>query len=420
MSETVTKPSTRNGNFPNVVVTSLAATTSIAGDVDATWKGLLNGESGIDVLDDDFIHEYDLPVRIGGHLKVTPESLLSRVELRRLAYVERMATVLGREVWRNAGSPEVDKDRLGVAIGTGLGGGDALIDSVDKLKNGGYRKVSPLAVQMVMPNGPSAVVGLEHEARAGVITPVSACSSGSEAIANAWRMIVMGDADIMITGGVEGHIDAVPIAAFTMMRAMSTRNDDPKGASRPFDKDRDGFVFGEAGALMVIETEEHALARGATIHARIMGAGITSDGFHLVAPDPTGRGAARAMTRAIETAGLTKADITHVNAHATATPIGDTAEANAINLAVGNHAAVYAPKSALGHSIGAVGALESILTVLAIRDGVIPPTLNLDNQDPEIDLDVVHGEPRRGEIEYAINNSFGFGGHNVALVFGRA
>ncbi|NMN94737.1 KasA/KasB family beta-ketoacyl-ACP synthase [Antrihabitans stalactiti] len=416
----MTKPSTRNGNFPNVVVTSLAATTSIAGDVDATWKGLLNGESGIDVLDDDFIHEYDLPVRIGGHLKVTPESLLSRVELRRLAYVERMATVLGREVWRNAGSPEVDKDRLGVAIGTGLGGGDALIDSVDKLKNGGYRKVSPLAVQMVMPNGPSAVVGLEHEARAGVITPVSACSSGSEAIANAWRMIVMGDADIMITGGVEGHIDAVPIAAFTMMRAMSTRNDDPKGASRPFDKDRDGFVFGEAGALMVIETEEHALARGATIHARIMGAGITSDGFHLVAPDPTGRGAARAMTRAIETAGLTKADITHVNAHATATPIGDTAEANAINLAVGNHAAVYAPKSALGHSIGAVGALESILTVLAIRDGVIPPTLNLDNQDPEIDLDVVHGEPRRGEIEYAINNSFGFGGHNVALVFGRA
>ena len=416
----MTKPSTRNGNFPNVVVTSLAATTSIAGDVDATWKGLLNGESGIDVLDDDFIHEYDLPVRIGGHLKVTPESLLSRVELRRLAYVERMATVLGREVWRNAGSPEVDKDRLGVAIGTGLGGGDALIDSVDKLKNGGYRKVSPLAVQMVMPNGPSAVVGLEHEARAGVITPVSACSSGSEAIANAWRMIVMGDADIMITGGVEGHIDAVPIAAFTMMRAMSTRNDDPKGASRPFDKDRDGFVFGEAGALMVIETEEHALARGATIHARIMGAGITSDGFHLVAPDPTGRGAARAMTRAIETAGLTKADITHVNAHATAAPIGDTAEANAISLAVGNHAAVYAPKSALGHSIGAVGALESILTVLAIRDGVIPPTLNLDNQDPEIDLDVVHGEPRRGEIEYAINNSFGFGGHNVALVFGRA
>jgi beta-ketoacyl ACP synthase len=232
-------------------------------------------------------------------------------------------------------------------------------------------------------------------------------------------MIVMGDADIMVTGGVEGHIDAVPIAAFSMMRAMSTRNDDPQAASRPFDKDRDGFVFGESGALMVIESEEHAKARGATIHARLLGAGITSDGYHLVAPDPAGTGAARAMRRAIETAGLTAQDISHVNAHATATPIGDTAEATAINAAVGNHASVYAPKSALGHSIGAVGALESILTVLSIRDGIVPPTLNLDNQDPEIDLDVVSGEARRGEIEYALNNSFGFGGHNVALAFGR-
>ncbi|MCZ4078896.1 beta-ketoacyl-[acyl-carrier-protein] synthase II [Rhodococcus sp. 1163] len=416
----MTNPSTANGRFPNVVVTSLAATTSIAGDVDATWKGLLNGESGIGVLEDDFIAEYDLPVRIGGHLAVSPSSLLTRVEMRRLSYVEQLSTVLGREVWKNAGSPEVDPLRLAVSIGTGLGGGDSLIDAVDKLKTGGYRKVSPLAVQMVMPNGPAAVVGLELKAQAGVITPVSACSSGSEAIAHAWRMIVMGDADMVVTGGVEGFIDAVPIASFSMMRAMSTNNDNPKGASRPFDKDRDGFVFGEAGALMVIETEEHAKARGATIHARLLGAGITSDGFHLVAPDPEGTGAARAMTRAIETAGLQKSDITHVNAHATATPIGDTAEALAINKAVGNHAAVYAPKSALGHSIGAVGALESVLTVLAVREGIIPPTLNLDNQDPKIDLDVVKGEPRVGQIDYAINNSFGFGGHNVALAFGRA
>ena len=416
----MTNPSTNNGRFPSVVVTSLAATTSIAGDVDATWKGLLNGESGIGVLEDDFVSEYGLPVRIGGHLAVSPTTLLSRVEIRRLSYVEQLSTVLGREVWKNAGSPEVDPLRLGVSIGTGLGGGDALIDANDKMKAGGYRKVSPLAVQMVMPNGPAAVVGLELKAQAGVITPVSACSSGSEAIAHAWRMIVMGDADMVVTGGVEGYIDAVPIASFSMMRAMSTNNDDPKGASRPFDKDRDGFVFGEAGALMVIETEEHAKARGATIHARLLGAGITSDGFHLVAPDPEGTGAARAMSRAIETAGLQKSDITHVNAHATATPIGDTAEALAINKAVGNHAAVYAPNSALGHSIGAVGALESVLTVLAVREGIIPPTLNLENQDPEIDLDVVKGEARAGQIDYAINNSFGFGGHNVALAFGRA
>ncbi|KAA0925828.1 KasA/KasB family beta-ketoacyl-ACP synthase [Rhodococcus sp. IEGM 1401] len=416
----MTNPSTANGRFPSVVVTSLAATTSLAGDVDATWKGLLNGDSGIATLEDDFVAEYDLPVRIGGHLAVNPQSLLSRVEIRRLSYVEQLATVLGREVWKNAGTPDVDPLRLGVSIGTGLGGGDSLIDANDKMKAGGYRKVSPLAVQMVMPNGPAAVVGLELKAQAGVITPVSACSSGSEAIAHAWRMIVMGDADMVVTGGVEGYIDAVPIASFSMMRAMSTNNDNPKGASRPFDKDRDGFVFGEAGALMVIETEEHAKARGATIHARLLGAGITSDGFHLVAPDPEGTGAARAMKRAIETAGLQKSDITHVNAHATATPIGDTAEALAINKAVGNHAAVYAPKSALGHSIGAVGALESVLTVLAVREGIIPPTLNLENQDPQIDLDVVKGEPRVGQIDYAINNSFGFGGHNVALAFGKA
>ncbi|MFD4267058.1 KasA/KasB family beta-ketoacyl-ACP synthase [Rhodococcus sp. NPDC058481] len=411
---------TSTRNFPNVVVTSLAASTSIAGDVDATWKGLLAGESGIDVLEDPFIAEYDLPVRIGGHLKVSPDDALSRVEIRRMSFVERLALVLGRQVWQNAGSPEVDKDRLGVVLGTGLGGGEALIDAVDKIKTQGYRKVSPFSVQMVMPNGPAAVVGLELGARAGVITPVSACSSGSEAIAHAYRMLIMGDADIVVTGGVEGQIDPVPIASFAMMRALSTRNDDPRAASRPFDKDRDGFVFGEAGALMVLETEEHAKARGATIHARLMGAGITSDGYHIVAPHPEGTGAARAMARAIQTAGLAKSDITHVNAHATATPIGDTAEALAIKAAVGGHAAVYAPKSALGHSIGAVGALEAVLTVLSVRDGVIPPTLNLDNQDPEIDLDVVKGEPRYGQIDFALNNSFGFGGHNVALAFGRA
>jgi beta-ketoacyl ACP synthase len=416
----VTSASTNGKQFPNSVVTSLAATTSIAGDVDATWKGLLAGESGIDTIREAFVTENDLPVTIGGKLKVSPDESLSRVEIRRMSFVERLALVLGRQVWENAGSPEVDKDRLGVVIGTGLGGGEALIDAVETMKAGGYRKVSPFAVQMVMPNGPSATVGLELGARAGVITPVSACSSGSEAIAHAYRMLVMGDADIIVAGGVEGYLDAVPIASFAMMRALSTRNDDPKAASRPFDKDRDGFVFGEAGAMMVLETEEHAKARGATIHARLLGAGITSDGFHIVAPDPSGSGAARAMTRAIETAGLTKTDIQHINAHATATPIGDTAEANAIKAAVGNHAAVYAPKSALGHSIGAVGALEAVLTVLSLRDGVIPPTLNLENQDPEIDLDVVKGEARYGEIDFAINNSFGFGGHNVALAFGRA
>lgn len=415
----VRNPFAVDGRFPDIVVTAVAASTSLAGDIDATWAGLLAGASGIGRLDESWVREHDLPVRIGGPLKVRPETHLTRVELRRLAYVERLATVLGRELWRNAGSPDVDRDRLAVAIGTGQGGGDAVVESRDTLESGGYRRVSPLAVQMMMPNGPAAVVGLELQARAGVVTPVSACSSGSEAIARAWQMIAMGDADMVVAGGVEGYIDPVPIAAFSMMRAMSTRNDDPEGASRPFDADRDGFVFGEAGALLILETEEHARARGATVLARLLGAGITSDGFHLVAPDPAGTGAARAITRAVHTAGLTEQDITHVNAHATATPIGDTAEASAISQAIGTHPAVYAPKSALGHSIGAAGALESVLTVLSIRDEVIPPTLNLDNQDPAIDLDIVSGAPRRGRIDYAINNSFGFGGHNVALAFGR-
>jgi beta-ketoacyl ACP synthase len=402
-----------------VVVTAVEATTSIAPDIESTWKGLLAGESGIRVLDDPFVDKWDLQVKIGGHLKEALDPLMTRLELRRMSYVQRMSKYVGNKLWDSAGRPEVDPDRFSVVIGTGLGGGEKIVEMYDAMNEGGPRKVSPLAVQMVMPNGAAAVVGLELGARAGVITPVSACSSGSEAIAHAWRQIVMGDADFAVCGGVEGMIEALPIAAFSMMRAMSTRNDDPEGASRPFDKNRDGFVFGEAGALMIIESEEHAKARGATPLARIMGAGISSDAYHMVAPAPDGLRAGHAMKRAIETAGLSPKDINHVNAHATSTSIGDVAEANAIRNAGVEHAAVYAPKSALGHSIGAVGALESILTVLALRDGVIPPTLNYETPDPEIDLDVVAGEPRYGEYQYAINNSFGFGGHNVALAFGR-
>ena len=415
----MTRPSTANGGFPNVVVTAVTATTSIAPDIESTWKGLLAGESGIRVLEDDFVGKWDLQVKIGGHLKEPLDPLMSRLEHRRMSYVQRMSKYLGNQLWETAGRPEVDPDRFSVVIGTGLGGGEKIVETYDAMNEGGPRKVSPLAVQMIMPNGAAAVVGLELGARAGVITPVSACSSGSEGIAHAWRQIVMGDADIAVCGGVEGTIEALPIAAFSMMRAMSTLNDDPEAASRPFDKDRDGFVFGEAGALMIIETEEHAKARGAKPLARLLGAGISSDAYHMVAPAPDGLRAGHAMKRAMETAGLSPSDISHVNAHATATPIGDTAEANALREAGVQHAAVYAPKGALGHSIGAVGALESILTVLTLRDGVIPPTLNYETPDPEIDLDVVAGEPRYGEYQYAINNSFGFGGHNVALAFGR-
>ncbi|ORB25843.1 3-oxoacyl-ACP synthase KasB [Mycolicibacterium parafortuitum] len=416
----MSSPTTGNG-LPDVVVTGIAMTTSLATDAETTWKSVLDGQSGIRRLDDPFVEQFDLPVRIGGHLLEEFSSQLNKVENRRMSYIQKMATVLGRRVWENAGAPEVDTERLLVSIGTGLGGAEALVFAYDGLREKGLRAVSPLSVQMYMPNGPSAVVGLERGAKAGVVTPVSACASGSEGIAQAWRNIVLGEADIAICGGVEQRIEAVPIAAFAQMRiVMSTNNDDPAGACRPFDRDRDGFVFGEAGALLVIETEAHAKARGATPLARLMGASITSDGFHMVAPDPDGERAAYAMTRAMELAGLSPKDIDHVNAHATGTTVGDVAEGRAINKALGGHRpAVYAPKSALGHSVGAVGAVESILTVQALRDGVIPPTLNLKNLDPEIDLDVVAGSPRTGNYEYAINNSFGFGGHNVALAFGK-
>ncbi len=337
-----------------------------------------------------------------------------------------MSTVLSRRAWQNAGSPEVDPKRLMVSIGTGMGSTEELVFAYDGMRAKGLKAVSPLAVQMYMPNAAAAAVGLELKAKAGVITPpVSACASGgSEGIAQAWRQIVLGEADIAVCGGVETKIEAVPIAGFAQMRiVLSTTNDDPAGACRPFDKDRNGFVFGEGGALLVIETEEHAKARGgANILARIMG-GQASPRTATTSWRRSERGGA-GRTRdhpGNPARGSRASDIDHINAHATGTQVGDVAEGKAINNALGNHRpAVYAPKSALGHSVGAVGAVESILTVLALRDGVVPPTLNLRNLDPEIDLDVVAGEPPRpGNYQYAINNSFGFGGHNVAIAFGK-
>lgn len=412
---------TTGNGLPDVVVTGFAMTTALATDAENTWKKLLDGQSGIRTLTDPFVAEYDLPVRIGGHLLEDFDGELNKVELRRMSYLQKMATVIGRRAWQHAGSPEVDTRRLLVSVGTGMGSSEELLFAYDDMRTKGLRAVSPLVVQKFMPNGAAAVIGLELGAKAGVTTSISACASGSEAIANAWRNIVYGEADIAICGGVETKIEAVPIAGFAQMRiVLSTSNDDPAGACRPFDRDRNGFVFGEGAALLVIETEEHAKARGANILARIMGASVTSDGHHLVAPDPNGQQAGAAISRAVQLAGLQPTDIDHINAHATGTSVGDVAEGKAINNAMGGHRpAVYAPKSALGHSVGAVGALESILTVLALRDGLIPPTLNLHNLDPEIDLDVVAGEPRTGNFQYAVNNSFGFGGHNVALAFGR-
>ncbi|HTI75107.1 MAG TPA: KasA/KasB family beta-ketoacyl-ACP synthase, partial [Mycobacterium sp.] len=381
----------------------------------------LEGQSGIRELDKPFVSEFKSPVRIGGSLHESFDEHLSRVELRRLAFMQKMSLVLGRRLWKSAGAPDVDPRRLMISIGLALGSTEEIAVAYDSWAEKGLRAVSPLAVQMYMPNAPAAAVGLELQAKAGIISPVMADASGAAAIAEAWRHIVLGEADIAICGGVETQIEGVPVASLWQLGLLSTNNDDPAGACRPFDKDRDGMVLGEAGALMLIETEEHARARGAPILARVMGAATTSDGYDPVEPNPSGQLAADAITRAIEVAGLTPADIDHVNAHATGTTRGDLAEARAIRHAFGNHnPAVYAPKAALGHSLGAAGAVEAVLTVQALRDGVVPPTLNLKDLDPEIELDVVSGNSRRADYRYAVANSFGLGGNNVAVVFGAA
>lgn len=395
-------------------------TTPVGGDVESTWAGILAGKSGVRPIETDWIA--DQPSRIAGQLAVDPTEVLAKVETRKLDRSQQAALIASREAWQHAGAPEVDPDRLGTVIATGIGGVTSLLDAYDTLNERGWSRVSPHMVTMIMPNGPAAVVGLELGARAGVHTPVSACASGAEAIAYAARMIQTGRADVVVTGGTEAVICGITMAGFSAMRALSTRNDDPTAASRPYDTDRDGFVMGEGAGIVVLESRAHAEARGATIHGVYGGAGLTSDGHHIAQPDPEGRGAARAMTEAIADAGLTTADIHHVNAHATSTPQGDIAESVAIRGALGadtDQAIVTGTKSMTGHLLGGAGAIESIFTILALRDRVAPPTINIENFDPEIDLNVAANTTRElpaGDIA-ALNNSFGFGGHDVALVF---
>ena len=405
--------------FPDIVVTALASSTAIAPDAEDTWQQLLDGQSGIRRLEGSFVDEFDLPVRIGGQLREEFDEHLNRVELRRLSYMQKMARVLSRRLWEAAGSPEVDTKRLLVSIGQALTNNEDLMLLWDAFRARGMRSVNPLLVQMHMPNAPAASVGLDREAKAGVVSPLLGDASGGAAIAEAWQAIVLGEADVAICGGVDAKIEVIPLVAFGNLGWLASNDDDPAAACRPFDKDRDGMVFGEAGALMLVETEEHAKARGAPILARLMGAATTSDSYDDIKPDPSGEHAGDAISEAIRKAGLKPTDIDHVNAHATGTTFGDLAEARAIRNALGSHVpAVYAPKAALGHCLGAAGAVEAVLTVQALRDGVIPPTCNFKNVDPEIDLDVVAGAPRRGDYRYAVSNSFAFGGHNVALIFG--
>jgi len=403
----------------DVVVTGLGATTPLGGDVATTWDALLAGRSGVSPIEMDWVERFDLPVRIAAQLAVEPTDVLPRVEARRLDRSEQVAMIAARQAWADAGHDDntVDKERLAVIVGTGIGGAMTLLNQDDLLEEHGLRKVSPLTIPMLMPNGPAAHVGLEFKARAGVHAPVSACASGAEALAWAWRMIRTGEADVVVAGGAEACICAIPLAGFSQARTMSTRNDDPEAASRPFDTARDGFVLGEGSGIMVLERADFAAARGAKVYGRLAGIGTSSDGYHITAPDPEGSGQARAIAAAMRTAGLSGGDISHVNCHATSTPVGDVAETVAVRKAIGDHPVLTAPKGALGHLLGAAGAVEAIITVLSLRDGIVPQTLNLDNLDPAVKLDVVAGEPRKMKMEAAINDSFGFGGHNVALAF---
>jgi len=403
-----------------VVVTGLGATTPIGGDVATSWANALAGKSGARLLKQEWAQT--LPVHFAAEVVVEPSETMKPVEIRRLDRSEQFALIASREAWADAGSPEVDLERLGVVIASGIGGVTSLLELYRTLIDKGARLVSPHTVPMIMPNGPAANVGLEFKAKAGVHTPVSACASGAEAVGYALDMIRNNRADMVIAGGVEASVDALPMAGFAAMKALSTRNDSPERASRPYDADRDGFVLGEGGGVLVLEEYEHAKARGARIYCEIAGQGLTSDGYHIAAPDPEGRGVIRAMQFALRDAGLTTKDIFHLNAHATSTPAGDVAEANALRGALGadaDHVAVSATKSMTGHLLGGAGAVESVFIVKALQERLAPPTINIENLDPAVTVDVVRDTPRQlpaGDIA-ALNDSFGFGGHDVVLVF---
>ena len=404
-----------------IVVTGIGATSPLGGTASQSWEALLAGESGVRTLAHEWVEKYDLPVKFAAEAKVRPEDVLERVEYKRLDPSSQFALISAREAWADAGAPDVDPTRIGVDYATGIGGLWTLLDAWDTLKEKGPRRVLPMTIPMLMPNAAAAAISMAIPSRAFARTDVSACASSTEAIANAYDHLQSGTADIILAGGTEAVVHPLPIAAFAAMQALSKRNDDPTTASRPYDVTRDGFVLGEGAGTIVLETEEHALARGARIYAELAGGAVTSDSFHITAPDPEGSAAARAMLAAIAQAGAQLTDVRHINAHATSTPVGDIAEYNAMLRVFGDHLpniAVSATKAATGHLLGGTGALEAIFTILALHHRTAPPTINLTSQDPAIVLDVVTSPRALGDAPIlALSNSFGFGGHNAVAAF---
>jgi 3-oxoacyl-[acyl-carrier-protein] synthase II len=404
-----------------VVVTGIGATSPLGGTARESWDALLRGESGVASLNYDWVSKHDLPVTFAGEAKVRPEEVLERQEIKRLDPSAQFALISAREAWADAGLDSVAPERILVDYATGIGGLWTLLDGWDTLKEKGPRRVLPMTIPMLMPNAAAAAVSMHLGARAGARTVVSACASGTESIANAYEHLQLGLADVVVAGGTESVVHPLPIAAFAAMQALSKRNDDPARASRPYDVDRDGFVLGEGAATLILETKEHAEARGARIYAELAGGAVTSDSYHITAPDPEGNGAARAVKQALEQAGARPEDVNHINAHATSTPVGDIAEYEALKRIFGDRVSeipVSATKSSTGHLLGGTGALEAVFTVLAIHERTAPPTINLDNQDEAIPLDVVTSPRALGDGPLlAISNSFGFGGHNAVVAF---
>jgi len=402
----------------DVVVTGLGAITPLGGDVASTWAALLAGKSGIRDEAEGLLAASGLPVTIAAAMAADPAGRMAPAQGRRLDRSQQAALTAAAEAWADAGSPDADPDRLAVAIGTGIGGVITLLRQDDVLESAGARRVSPRTVPMLMPNASAALISIEYGARAGVYTPVSACSSGAEALALGARLIRSGDADVVIAGGTEAAITPITVAGFAQATALSRYRGDPASASRPFAADRNGFVLGEGASVVVLESAEHAAARRVRVHAVLAGAGIAADAHHITAPAPDGGGQVAAMRKALAQAGASPAEVSHVNAHATGTPVGDTAEARAIRGMFGNGIPVTAPKASLGHLFGAAGAVEALIAILSVEHDVIPPTRNLADAtvDPEIGLDIVT-TAREASQRAAISNSFGFGGQNVSLVF---
>ena len=403
-----------------IVVTGIGATSPLGGTARESWDALLRGESGIRSIDAPWVAEHDLPVTFAGQVKVPAVEVLDRIEAKRLDPSAQLALIAAREAWADAGSPTDAHERVLVDYATGIGGLWTLLDAWDTIKEKGVRRVPPMTIPMLMPNAAAAAISMDLTARGGARTAVSACASGTESIANAIDHLRAGIADVVICGGTEAVVHPLPIAAFASMHALSKRNDEPARASRPYDVDRDGFVLGEGAAALVLETKEHALARGAKIYAEIAGGSVTSDSYHITAPDPEGSGAARAVILALQQAGVTPDQVNHINAHATSTPVGDVAEYQALERVFGDRIReipVSATKSATGHLLGGTGALEAVFTVLAVNERIAPPTLNLENQDERIPLNVVTAPLPLGDGPLvAISNSFGFGGHNSVIV----